>query len=666
MNMKGLRILLLGHGSFAATGLVPVLRRAGHTVTCYSRAPSSLEDESVAGSVLDLRGHVALRATFDAVINFVVLKNDSVLANESFARELLAFCRERSVPRLIHISSVSVHSAKERQIREDTAVETDLSRKGVYGAWKVAAERILVEERPSGLALTLIRPGFILGGGLLNPMPGIGIRLPSGHVLALGNARSILPVIGREQVHQAVLAVLSTAAPASVERLLLVAPNSPTRQEYLDACCKEIGVGNRVISVAPPIWRIAGIAGELLFRMRGKKHLYAKIDAMCRRQRFESAATEARLGTALSLPWRSSLRDAMDGQDPPSQLVMPQRDLVSPPARRICFVGYGRIVKQRHLPALRRVRFAGELGAYDLSPVFDSQENIQVRSIDELTNEHADLYVVATPGKYHSEVLARLQELQGAVLVEKPLCTTAEDLKSCTELAAKRGAPVVVCHNYRFKDNVRRMSEFLAAHNPGALQHVHVDFSSPPVRLDSAAWMRDERSARTLLLDYGLHFLDLGLAFSTLPRLVAVRHEPDANGATKLIAGEITGTTHSTTFVLRQGFGRRTATVTFSFQNYTVALGFFPDTCTVRFGSDNPVQLACESAAMLRAVAGKAWGRINQQEADLSHALMYSALNDSRCVASLSISALTPVYDCLFSLASAVYGTAPTTRKQVA
>lgn len=70
----------------------------------------------------------------------------------------------------------------------------------------------------------------------------------------------------------------------------------------------------------------------------------------------------------------------------------------------------------------------------------------------------------------------------------------------------------MVCHNTRYKVNVLQMLDHLRQYNPGKLHHVCAIFQSGPVNKDTAAWLRDERRARSLLVDYGMHRVDLILS----------------------------------------------------------------------------------------------------------------------------------------------------------
>ena len=235
-----------------------------------------------------------------------------------------------------------------------------------------------------------------------------------------------------------------------------------------------------------PVWMWYGIAvgAEVAARVlgQGKMAPYSKLSARLAGQTFDSRKTEERLGMKFDFDWPPVLRDALEGQRLNYALPPEPKALSRTKAVAVSFLGYGRIVKQKHLPALKALGFGGTVKAYDLRAGTDANGQV-VEAIEGGVLGKADLLVVASPGPAHGKALDSLSQAQGPVLVEKPLCYTAEELGKWEAFAAGRKWPVTVCHNYRFKENVRRMAGLLRTHNAGSLKHVQVYFQSPPVRM---------------------------------------------------------------------------------------------------------------------------------------------------------------------------------------
>ena len=408
------------------------------------------------------------------------------------------------------------------------------------------------------------------------------------------------------------------------------------------------------------LWLFVAGAGAAVLHVVGLGRLsrFRAIAAACRRQRFDPAATAQRLGMSLSFDWRSGLAEAMDGQQMNVSLPYQPFTLGRTDAQRVNFVGYGRIVKQKHLPALERLGFRGDVTAYDLHAGTDEAGRL-IHAIEGVRLPDADLHVVASPGPVHTEAIPLLESADGPVLVEKPLCYREDELQAWQQFAQRRGGNVLVCHNYRFKANVARMMDHLARYNPGKLCHVFLHFQSPPVRNDWAAWRTRERLARTLLMDYSLHFLDLACMFSEETwRIVDVAHELNAAGETALIRGEIASDAYRVSFLVRHGFMPRVASLRFCFQNYAVSLGFFPDTFVAHMGHDTPVRHLQEGAASARATLTKIVEKVTGRDSDASHALVYDAATGGHpaAAACLGVDAVAAFYRVTFRLGEAVYG----------
>ena len=655
------KILVFGHSSFAAQGLVGTLRGAGHEVTTFSRGAERWDGSSVTGRVDSLLENPYLAGGFDVLVNYIVLKDQGVEKNVRFAETLLRFCEQRGVNHLIHISSVSVYESTARRIDENTCIESRLGRKGVYAAVKVAVDAFLLENQPESLRLSLVRPGFILGSGLINPMPGIGTRLPNGMLLSLGHPHSQLPLIERSQVNEAIKRIIEAPEKVQHSVYLLVNPDSPSRSEYLRACSTELGAGESVLRLPGVFWFLLGYGFDL-----GERVLRRALPKGMSRafvQRYDPARTEKLLRLNLRFDWKRALSESSDRQlrnfdlpyEPDHLMMGPTHSLK---AECVAFLGAGRIVQTKHIPALAKCKYHGKVCAYDLQPGLLPPDT-PIHTLEGVEAICADLHVVATPGPVHCESLKHLNTPAGSVLVEKPLCYTPDEFSRWLNLSRLRGGRIFVCHNYRLKRNVVEMLQFLGRHNPGNLLHVQVHFQSPPVSSELAIWMRDERTARTLLMDYGLHFLDLACMFARTPwHLRAVESKRNSLGQTALISGEAASETYGLSFLLRQGFAPRTARLVFTFQNYLLELGFFPDFFVPHLSSDNPVMILKEASASARATVRKLADKLLGKDSDDSHSKVFQAVlsQDHALLEHLSVPRLREFYELLFAIGTDVYG----------
>ena len=658
-----MQILILGANSFAANGAAERLSAAGHKVIRFTRGKTSVSGDLVQGPVNQLAGNPHLPEKLDAVINYVILKDRSPENNVAFLRTLVAFCLGRSVKHLIHFSSISSYVANEKLVVEDSPIEKRPDRKGSYGSLKAATDLFMEREFPRSIKLTLLRPGFILGPGLLDPIVGTAIRIPSNRLLIIGNAGSTMPITTRELVNNALATIVEQPPAGDREVVMLVDPRSPTRHEYIQYCAQSLGAGTGATEFPWPLWWLAAVGGEATARLLGQKKLgvYHKLSARIAAQTYNPEKSAKRLSLNLGVDWKAEIRRSLEGQTPNFAVPAPLPELTAPPQKAVNYIGWGRIVAQKHLPALRRLHFSGKIEGYDVAPV-QPPLGITVHPLAEATPASADLHVVATPGLIHGEAIGLLAATPGAVLVEKPLCYSEKELTEWLSFAAARSQPVAVCHNYRFKSNVLALYDVLREFNPGRLLHAFVEFSSPPVAADSASWARNERSSRTLLMDYGIHFIDIACMFwpgGWQPQNVA--YTTDARGHTQKITGSLDSAGdggYRVDLLLRQGFAPRRARVSYTFQNYVAALDFFPDTFSYTMAGDTARALREHARAVAKATRRKILDKLTNRDADRSHDRILSAMlaPSPGVSAGIEVGSLKNFYRAIFSVAESVYG----------
>jgi hypothetical protein len=615
----------------------------------------SFEENVVCGSVFDLTDNVHL-GIYDLVINYVLIKDGTVDDNARFAQSLLRFCESRKIPQLIHISSISCYGASARIVTESSLIETKPSRKGSYGALKVIADQVLHAKRPDALRITYVRPGFILGEGMVSPIIGMAFRCGKNLLLQVGSSTNVLPITTRRIVNEAVCR-LCRIAQQEAERVVLIADrNSPTRHEWLSECCHSAG-GGRVAVIPVWLWKLAGLGGEAFAKMAGLKlSPWTIVQNACRSMRFLPQASENYLGMSFECEWKKELRHSLENQDSMSNFafVRPDKKALKT-AKRVTFIGFGGIVKQRHLGAIKALGFEGQVEAYDL--IARKENGQDIRNIDSLQSGSSDLWVVATPGHVHHQAIPLLSQTTGPVLIEKPLCCSPSEYEAWLLFAEKRPSKVLVCHNYRYKQNMGRFYDHLQRHVPGKLLHVHLEFQSPPVSMDSAAWRKHEREARTLLMDYALHFLDIACMFQTDKwDVITSEYSLNRNGETAFITGVLASPMYRVSFVLRQGFQPRRCRLFFTFQNYGVSLGFFPDTFVPHMTDDSAGPYAIEAKASRQATFSKIVDKLTKRNSDFSHATLLGMIaNNDHSKLGVEVNKLQAFYSCLFELCNRIY-----------
>ena len=313
MSVVPKKILVLGSNSYASSGLIDCLKKDGHTVTTFNWGDIGREGDGVTGPVLELCANPGLTGSYDVVINYILMKGCSIEENGAYIDELLQFCGTCRAHHLIHISSMSVYSESNRHVTELSAVETVPGNKGAYGALKVVQDLHLLQRKDRELKVTFIRPGFILGRGLQDPVVGMATRIGFGLMLMFGRGKNVVPVAARELVCKAVSRVAAMEPVGPEQVVMVVDPDSPGRREWVTECCRCAGLGKAVLALPRWMWQCVAFGGEIFVRLIGKKIRPMNIVSnMFREMTFNASASEALLGMSFSCDWREELSKALE------------------------------------------------------------------------------------------------------------------------------------------------------------------------------------------------------------------------------------------------------------------------------------------------------------------------------------------------------------------
>jgi len=652
-----MKILILGTSSFAAHGLAERLNRAGHEVWTFNRS------RVLAAGPRDLHGPYARLAEItaavgqcDRLINYALAKFGGVEENLTLADQVIATVRARNVSRVIHVSSISVLPAVSGIVDEATPAVVHRW-KGEYSKVKVAVE-IRFEEALRDRQLLVVRPGFIIGQGLADSLPGIARLLPTGQLLGLGNRDSIIPLVAREHVNEAICRLVELANVQAGERYMLVSPDAPPRADYLAFHCRELGRGRSTLHFPAWLWRVGMAGGSVALTLlkRRPARLVKLFEHNLSVRHYNCAQTMRRLGLDLRFDWRAALREIAEvgasSQWPASAAggVVPAR------ASRLHYVGLGRIVQQKHLPGLARNGFAGRISWTD--PALTTSPHAAV-ALDPKPGFPPDAthVVVTAPWFFRETVYQQLPAGATDVLVEKPFAVSRSQLDAHRRLLT--GRRVFAVHNYRLKPNVLAFRRFLEACPPGALRKVTLHFDTPSPYHERAAWLRDEWRNRVLLTDYAIHFLDLAWLLFDGP--MTIRHcerTRNARGELARLSAEVAFPTGNCSIFIRQGAHQRQCSLRYVFDNYATELRFYPEVFQPIFGGHSVLDDARLFTRGLASTAGKVLEKLRWRTQDYSHDMILGAFTgtrDSAALTEFSLEALQPFYERLTTLADEVY-----------
>lgn len=653
-----MKLLIIGASSFVARDLPATLSDAGHEVFVFQRGTNGLNGRVLSGRLDRLDELASIAGNFDAVVNFAVLKEADVAANLAAVEGILRFCRKAGVKRLVQISSISVYDSRVQQVSEISPVEPNAASKGAYAALKIAVDQYILEHKgQEPFETVLVRPGFVLGQGIANPFPGMGFRLPFNRLLLFGGGSAQIPLVSREYVVRLLLQVLELPDVEDMEVFHAFDPTSGSRREYVEACHQHLGIGRKVWRFPACLWAFAGFFLDMLLRMLRKDPMFLRsLKNSSSNQFFSAAKTEARLGISERVETESFLKSCFPDQK--SGFIPPAIDTLSkdlPMPCNMTVIGTGRIIRTAHFEAWKLLSWdKREAQFYDVrasSEVFG-----EVRELAEGSFVGEGFYVVASPAIYHRAAADLLTKAEGHCLVEKPLALNRDEWRKWETIADEGKMVVGVCHNYRFKKNMRQFRECLNKHPSGRLLGANLVFQSPPVKNDDSPWIRRERESRSLLLDYGIHFLDAACLFDRKSwSIEGVEWEIDLNGDTRLIRGRCASESYGLNFHLQQGFGPRTCRIEYIFANYTAVVSFFPDSFHVRMANHGAGTALIETSACLGGTKDKILEKLRGCGGDGSHAFCYDDLINKRESSELSVRNLRGFYHLLFDLEERIY-----------
>ncbi|HVH06925.1 MAG TPA: Gfo/Idh/MocA family oxidoreductase [Myxococcota bacterium] len=201
----------------------------------------------------------------------------------------------------------------------------------------------------------------------------------------------------------------------------------------------------------------------------------------------------------------------------------------SPPALRVGFLGAGYIADW-HRRALRFVPEARIAAVCDRAPGRAEALAAAVGATayatlgEMLRAEPLDAVHVLVPPDQHFAAAREILAAGVAVLLEKPMCTTAEECAELERIAERNGVRLAVSQNFLFDPSFERLVHDVRAGRLGPLDALHVTWNRELPILRAAppgAWMLAEPG--NILLEIGSHLLAHVVEVAGVPVDLAVR-----------------------------------------------------------------------------------------------------------------------------------------------
>ncbi|WP_417884115.1 Gfo/Idh/MocA family protein [Vibrio rumoiensis] len=145
---------------------------------------------------------------------------------------------------------------------------------------------------------------------------------------------------------------------------------------------------------------------------------------------------------------------------------------------RIAVIGLGSIAT-RHRQNLKQLFPTAQLYAMSASGRIPSEivtgADQVVESIDTLIESNPQFVIIASPAPFHASHAIALIKAGIPVLIEKPVTTNIDDLKSLQDVALQCQVPVAVGYCLRYLSSAIEMKKLIASDTLGHLYHAHIE-----------------------------------------------------------------------------------------------------------------------------------------------------------------------------------------------
>ena len=127
-----------------------------------------------------------------------------------------------------------------------------------------------------------------------------------------------------------------------------------------------------------------------------------------------------------------------------------------------------------------------------------------------IDTEELDCVVVATPSKFHGEIVRYALERNLHVFCEKPFCLNVDEGRVLAEMAAERKLVNQVGYHCRFVGAFREARRLVQSQVLGRIHHVRAEAYGPVVlRPKGSTWRHSKGEGGGCLYDYACHAIDL-------------------------------------------------------------------------------------------------------------------------------------------------------------
>jgi nucleoside-diphosphate-sugar epimerase len=327
-----MKALVTGATGFIGSHLVDRLLERDDEVRALVRPSSDLSYleergvELLSGDITDPASLPAAAAGADVVYHLAAMVSDwgpwqaFQAVTIDGTRNILEAAAQAGVSRFLHVSTdgVYTHRYLGKRMTEETPLETRFAWWDYYRRSKVAAERLAWRYHRDGrLAVTVVRPGVVLGERDRATVPGAIAFLHSKSAAYLGSGRNQLPYVYAGDVGTA-CALAASSDEGAGQAYNLVSQETVTQRDLFASIAEEAGLAppNR----AMPLLVVYGVAlamelASVLGGRRSRPSITRFGITMIGQHYLEDAGkAERELGWRAGTPMREAVRRSVEWQ----------------------------------------------------------------------------------------------------------------------------------------------------------------------------------------------------------------------------------------------------------------------------------------------------------------------------------------------------------------
>ena len=192
---------------------------------------------------------------------------------------------------------------------------------------------------------------------------------------------------------------------------------------------------------------------------------------------------------------------------------------------RVGVVGFGMAGRVFHCPLVSSV------DGLELAAVVERSTNqasgrypgvaIYRTQAELLADATIGLVVIATPSGTHYELARQALEAGKSVIVDKPTCTTSDEIAALMKLASERHLQLIPFHNRRWDGDFLTMQKVIHEGSLGKLVSVESNFFRWRPLPRARVWKEKTSLGGGALLDLGTHLMDQALTQWGRPEFVS-------------------------------------------------------------------------------------------------------------------------------------------------